>query len=108
MQIGTWEWDHIANIWVKAPACVTTVRRVAAGQVVAGAHRLYWINANPGAANSIFELTDAIAGGGAVVFDHFDTSRDGHVMNLIPPMCFSKGIYLETFNNMTSATFGYI
>jgi len=80
----------------------------AVGQVVAGAHKLYWMAMNPSLAASIVEITDAIAALGAVVFDHFDTARDGHMMNLYPPMCFSTGIYLETFTNMTSITFGYV
>lgn len=101
-------WDKAKSAWVEAPACVVTKRLVAAGQVIAGAHKLYWMATNPSAGNSVFQLTDAIAALGVVVFDHFDTTRDGHMMSLWPPMCFSIGIYLETFTNMTSITFGYI
>lgn len=104
-----WLWDSIAKEWLKAPACVLTKRMVAVGQVVAGAHKLYWMAANPSLAASLFELTNAIAAlDPTIVFDHYDTARDGHMMNLEPPMCFTKGIYLETFTNMTSITFGYI
>ena len=102
-------WDNTNEVWEKAPACVATKRMVAVGQVIAGAHKLYWMATNPGVAASLFELTDAIlAADPTIVFDHFDTARDGHMMNLCPPMCFTKGIYLETFTNMTSITFGYI
>ena len=107
-QVGIWLWDDANSVWLPAPACVVTIRMAAAGQVIAGAHKLYWLVTNPGAASSVLELTDAIAALGAVVFDHFDTTRDGHVMSLNPPMCFATGIYLETFTNMTSIIFGYV
>lgn len=86
----------------------TTVRKVAVGQVIAGAHNLYWVACNPAAGNSLWELTDAIAGGGAVVYDHFDTTRDSHHLDFDPPMKFATGIYLETFTNMTSLIFCYV
>lgn len=101
-------WDYTNRVWVKAPAAVVTKRLAATGEVEAGAHKLYWMVLNPGVANSLIELTDAIAGGGAVVLDHFDTTRDGHVMSLWPPMPFTTGIWLETFTNMTSVIFGYV
>jgi len=107
-QVAFWEWDATNNIWVKAPAVVITKRIVAVGQVVAGAHKLYWVVANPGVAASLFELTDATAALGAIVFDHFDTTRDGHVLSLSPPMQFVTGIYLETLTNVTSLIFGYV
>jgi len=103
-----YRWDYANNDWEKVPACVTTKRMAAAGSVIAGAHKLYWMSLNPSAALSVVELTDDIAALGVVVFDHFNTARDGHMMNLYPPMCFATGIYLETFTNMTSITFGYI
>ena len=107
-QDGTWLWNHITNAWEKAPAVVTAVRLIAAGPVVAGTHKLYWISLNPGAGNSVIELTNAIAALGVIVFDHFDTSREGHMLSLSPPMQFDTGIYLETLTNLTSAIFGYI
>jgi len=103
-----WEWDNANEIWVEAPAVVVSKRMVGTGQVVAGAHKLYWIITNPGVASSLFELTDAVAALGVVVLDHFDTTRDGHVMSLSPPKQFDTGIYLETFTNMTSLIFGYV
>jgi len=108
MQEGIWLWNHITNEWEKAPAVVTTIRLVAAGQVAAGAHKLYWLHMNPSAGNSILELTDAIAALGAVIYDDFHTAKEGHIHTLNPPMPFSTGIYLETFTNMTSVLFGYV
>ena len=87
---------------------VTTRRMVGAGQVIAGVHRLYWIKCNPSVAASVWALTDAIAALGAIVLDSYHASREGHTVNLSPPMPFINGIYLETFTNMTSMTFGYI
>ncbi len=107
-QQNIWLWNHISNEWEKAPAVVTTVRLVAAGLVVAGAHKLYWINITPGAGNSLVELTDDTAALGAVVYDCFHTSKETHVHSLIPPMPFTDGIYLETFTNLTSVVFGYV
>ena len=103
-----YRWNHIISDWEQVPSVVVAKRMTAIGQVIAGAHKLYWMATNPGVAASLFELTNAVAGGGVVVFDHFDTTRDGHMMSLWPPMCFTIGIYLETFTNMTSITFGYI
>jgi len=93
----------------RAEVGLLDARLTATGQVGAtGARKLYWMSINPGAGNSVIELTDAIAGGGAVVYDHFHTSRESHVDTLDPPMEFSNGIYLETFTNMTSVIFGYL
>ena len=107
-QVGIWLWDDANQVWVKAPAAVVTVRMVATGQVIDGAHKLYWMALNPSAGNSVIELTDAIAALAAIAFDHFDVSREGHMLPLSPPMPFSTGIYLETFTNMTSVIFGYV
>jgi len=107
-QTGSWRWNHITNAWEKAPAVVSTIRLVAAGQVAAGAHKLHWIKCNPAAAASVWELTDAIAGGGVILIDGFHQGREGHLNAFNPPMNFTTGIWLETFTNMTSLTFGYI
>ncbi len=103
-----WLWNDANNIWEKAPAVVVPKRMVVTGQVVAGAHKLYWMALNPSAGNSAIELTDAIVALAAVAFDHFDVSREGHMLLLSPPMPFSTGIYLETLTNMTSVIFGYV
>lgn len=86
----------------------TTVRRVAAGAVVAGAHNLYWISCSPDGPGSEFELTDAIAGGGAVVFDHFDADRHSEIIHLDPPMKFTAGIWVEKFDHIHSLVFCYV
>ncbi len=90
------------------PSEVTTARLVAVGQVVAGAHKLYWISMNPSAGASVFELTDDITGLTAVVLDHYHAGRESHVFNAQPPMPFTTGIYLKTLTNMTSIIFGYV
>lgn len=107
-QQNIWLWNHTTGAWVQAPACVTSKYMAAAGQVAAGARRLYWLTMNPSAALSAVELSDDLTGLTATVWDHFDTTRDGHMMNLYPPMYFANGIYLKTFTNMTSITFGFI
>jgi len=103
-----WLWDHNAGEWQKAPACVTTVRLVAVGQVVAGHHHLYWILTDPSAANNNAALTDDLDGLGAVVLDGFKATQDSFFVPLNPPMCFSTGIYLSVLVGMTSITFGYV
>ena len=107
-QANIWLWDAANEVWVKAPAVVVSKRMTATGQVISGAHKLYWIEINPSAGSSVFELTDATAGGGTVLYDCFHTARESHVHEFHPPMPFSTGIYLETFTNMTSVIFGYI
>lgn len=103
-----WLWDDANGVWEEAPASVVTVRLVAVGQVIAGAHKLYWISCNPSVAASVWELTDDLDGLGAIVLDHYHADREGHNTNLIPPKQFATGIYLKTFTNMTSITFGYL
>lgn len=105
--ILTWEWNHITEEWVKAPACVSTIRKVASGEVIGGAHYLHWVSCNPSVAASEWELTDATAGGGDVVLDHHHPERESHNTNYVPPKYFATGIWLETFTNMTSMAFGY-
>lgn len=90
------------------PTHVRTERLVGAGQVIAGVHKLYWISCNPSVAASVWELTDDLDGLGVTVLDHYHATRDSHNTNLIPPMQFTNGIYLKTFTNMTSMTFGYV
>jgi len=102
-------WNPNLNEWEKAPAAVLTERMVAVGQVgAAGAHKLYWIDCNPSAGNSVWELTDDTDGSTAIVLDEFHTARESHVSNFSPPIPFDNGIYLKTFTLMTSITFGYI
>jgi len=86
----------------------TTVRHTAAGAVVAGSHNLYWISCSPDAPGAEFELTDAIAGGGAVVFDHFDPDKHSEIINLDPPMKFATGIWIEKFDHIHSLVFCYV
>lgn len=93
----------IIHSWYHAP----TVRMVAAGLVVAGAHDLYWLSCNPAAGNSVWELTDSLVALAPIVIDHFHTGREGHVMTFHPPIHFATGIYLETFANMTSVVLCY-
>lgn len=107
-QVGSWLWDYVERLWKRAPYDVATVRMVGVGQVIAGHHSLHWMMLDPSAGNSNLELTDDIAALGAVVIDHFETDRAGEMIPFSPPMHFGTGIYLETFDNMTSITFGYV
>lgn len=108
MGVFLWLWDATNSVWVKAPAVIVPKRMIATGQVIAGAHKLYWLHMNPSAGSSILELTDAIAGGGTVIYDDFHTDREGHLHPFNPPIPFSTGIYLETLTNYTSLVFGYV
>lgn len=107
-EVLLWLWNDITQEWEKAPAVVRTTRLVAEDTGIAGAHKLYWISCNPSAGLSEWGLSDAVAPGGAILIEHFHTDRDSHNTNLIPPMYFATGIWLETLTNMTSMTFGYI
>ena len=107
-QQNIWLWNHTSSEWEKAPAVVSTVHLVAAGQVAAGAHKLYWLACNPSAGNSVFELSDDLTGLTGTVLDCFSTAREGKGFSFNPPMPFSLGIYLKTFTNMTSCAFGYV
>ena len=106
--VFVWLWDNTLGEWVKDQASSTPKRMLAAGQVVAGQHYLCWMSCNPAAGNSLWEVTDAIAALGTVVLDCFSTNRESKMGSFRPPMYFATGIYLETFTNMTSITFGYI
>jgi len=101
-------WNHITEEWEKAPAVVTTTRLVAEDTGIAGAHKLYWVACSPSGANAEWQLTDDIAPGGGIVYDHWDTDRHSEQLIFNPPMQFDTGIWVETFTNMTSLTFGYI
>jgi len=105
--VQIWIWDDTLGEWVKQQATSTPVRMDAVGLVIAGQHNLCWLSCNPSAGNSVWELTDAIVGGAAVVLDCFSTARESKMGNFNPPIHFATGIYLETFTNMTSITFGY-
>ena len=106
--VELWEYDYVNEIWVPKPAVVVPKRMTGTGQVIAGAHRLYWIACDPGAGNSLWEVTDAIAAGAAVLLSCFSTSRESKGFVFNPPCPFATGIYLETFTNMTAMTFGYV
>ena len=103
-----WLWDNANGVWEKAPASVASIRLTAAGLMVAGKHKLYWINCTPSGANSLWDLSDDITGLTAIVLSHWDTDRHSDVQILSPPMQFNTGIYLKTFTNMTSVTAGYV
>ncbi|MBA7551629.1 hypothetical protein ES705_44177 [subsurface metagenome] len=103
-----WEWNYILDKWEKVPASVLSIRKVGAGLVIAGAHKLYWISCNPSVAASEWELTDDLDGSGDIELDHHHPERESHNTNLVPPKQFTTGIYLKTYTNMTSITFGYI
>jgi len=86
----------------------TTTRLVAAGQVVAGAHNLYWATINPSGPNSNLELSDDLNGLGAIVWDFYSSVRQATHFIFDPPLKFTTGIYLKTFAVMTSVAFCYI
>lgn len=108
--MGAFNWlmNHITGIWEEAPAIVTTTLLDAEDEFIAGAHKLYWISCNPSAGNSNWALSDAIIAAQPIVLEHFHTAKESHNTNLIPPMQFNTGIYLEKFVAMTSMTFGYV
>ncbi len=107
MQNGIWLWDALANEWIKFAAQVIDKRITATGQVVTGHVDLHWILSNPSAGSSDFSVTDDTDGAGAVKFDHFDTTRDSHILHLDPPMHFTNGIHVSVLTNYTSLIFGY-
>jgi len=93
------------------PTFVYTILRTAgdgAGQVIAGVHNLYWISCNPSLAASEWALSDDTDGLSDTLIEHHHPDRESHNTNLMPPMQFTKGIYLKTMTNMTSMTFGYV
>ncbi|MBA7672192.1 hypothetical protein ES703_80366 [subsurface metagenome] len=86
----------------------TTTRVILPGLVAAGAHDLYWVACSPDAPAAEWQLTDAIAGGGAVVYDHFDNDKHSEQITFDPPIKFATGIWVEKFDHMLSLTFCYI
>uniref|UniRef100_A0A6H1ZP27 Uncharacterized protein n=1 Tax=viral metagenome TaxID=1070528 RepID=A0A6H1ZP27_9ZZZZ len=105
---GQYRYDAVFAGWTRVPSKVTPKRMTAAGQVVAGAHNLYWLSINPSAAAAAVDITDDLTGLGAIVFDMYRATRDHMHIVLEPPMPFSTGIYLKTFTNLTSVMFGYV
>lgn len=103
-----WQWDDTLHVWVKAPAVVRNIRKTAVGPVVAGAHKLYWVACSPSAPGAEWQLTDDIAGGGAIVYDHFDPDKHSDHLIISPPMQFITGIWVEKFDHMFSLVFGYV
>ncbi|MBA7607940.1 hypothetical protein ES703_15110 [subsurface metagenome] len=108
MNLGNWLWNHITSIWEKAPAVVRTLRLVAEDTGIAGAHKLYWIACSPDSPGAEWQLTDATAPGGAIVYDHFDPDKHSEQLIFAPPMQFNTGIWIEKFDHMHSLVFGYI
>ncbi|KKL71319.1 hypothetical protein LCGC14_2096130 [marine sediment metagenome] len=107
-QSNIWLWDAANSVWVEASVVVVTKRMTDTGQVITGAHRLYWVNSTPSAGNSVLEVTDDTDGLSAIIYDCFHTTRESHVHNLNPPMPFSNGIYIKTLTNYGSVIFGYV
>ena len=107
-QVGTWAWDWAVNRWRKGPASIETVRLLGAGLARAGSCKCFFVHVNPSAPNALAEITDAVAGGGVVKFDHFDTDREASHMLFVPPLQFTTGIFLETATNLTSVVFGVL
>ena len=103
-----WQWSAAAEKWVKVPHHCTSIRLTDAGLVYDGACDLHWVHGNPSVAESLFEITDDTDGSTAVVLDHFDTTRDGHMLEFCPALHFENGIWLKTFTNMTSVIFGFM
>jgi len=90
------------------PEAVVTKLLDAEDEFIPGAHKLYWISCNPSAGNSEWGLSDAIIAAQPILLEHYHTTRESHNTNLIPPMQFNTGIYIEKFVAMTSMTFGYV
>lgn len=101
-------WDDANSVWVEAPAAVVTKRLTGTGQVIAGAHKLYWVTMNGGAGNTHIELSDDIDGSTAIVYDMNCLQNCALHANLSLPMPFTTGIYLKTYTNASSVIFGYV
>ena len=106
--IGKWHWNDVNHEWEKGQLGIETVRLLGAGLARAGSCRCYFIHVSPSAANALCEITDAVAAGGVVKFDHWDTDRESSHMLFVPPMQFNAGIFLETATNLTSVVFGVL
>jgi len=85
----------------------TTIRKTAAGAVVAGAHNLYWVACSPDSPSAEWELSDDTDGSTAAVYDHFDSDKHSEHLNFDPPMKFATGIYIKKFDHMHSLVFCY-
>jgi len=118
--VGLWGyngamWDRLRTYGTgvltvaKGAIAPTRIRMTATGRVgVAGAKKLFWVACSPDAVNAEWELTDADAGGSAVVYDHFDQDRSSEQLDFDPPMEFATGIWVEKFDHMKSLVFCYI
>jgi len=108
------KWDRLRSYGTgilkvgRAEVGAALARLTAAGAVVGGAKKLMWLTIRPSAANWVLELTDAVAGGGAVKWDVGGAAVEPHHCVFDPPIEFSAGIYLETFTNLTSVMFSYV
>ena len=107
-QQNIWLWDDANSVWVEAPAVVVTKTMHAIGLVVAGAHKLYWVDCNPSAVNAEWALNDGLLPRAPIVLSEFHANRDSHVSNYYPPMQFNTGISLAAYDNMNAVTLGYI
>jgi len=103
-----WVFDYASELWLPEPASVVTKSKVATGQVIAGAHKLYWIACSPDSTGSEFELSDDTDGSTANVYCHFDSDKHSEHLSLSPPMQFSTGIYVKKFDKIKCLHFGYI
>lgn len=106
-QQNIWLWNSLLVKWEEAPAAVRHLRATGTGPVLAGRHKLHWVACTPSAPNAEWQLTDNTLPGAFIVYEHFDTDKESEQLNLIPPIQFVTGIYVEKFDNMTSLIFGY-
>ena len=86
---------------------VVPKRMGASGLVIQGVVKLHWLACNPSATGSLCEIADATTNGVAILLDFYSTDRESKSKVFLPPCPFTKGIYLETFTNMTAITLGY-
>lgn len=103
-----YRWDDTNEVWVKAPAVVTVVRLIAAGPVVGGAHKLYWITLTSNTANATITLSDDITGLTGIVYSLKCLANDSRHVVLAPPMPFTDGIYLKSVDKVDEVIFGYV
>jgi len=107
-------WDRLRSygtgVLAVAKGAITPsrIRMTATGRVgVAGAKKLFWIACSPDSPAAEWEITDADAGGGTVVYDHFDSDKHSDHLDFNPPMEFATGIWVEKFDHMKSLVFCY-
>lgn len=103
-----WLWDEANNLWVPAPAAVVPVRLVAAGPVVGGAHKLYWITLTSDTDNATITLSDDTDGTTGIVYSLKCLANDSRHVVLAPPMPFTDGIYLKSVDKVDEVIFGYV